>query len=139
MAYLLQPVFFLSLLALLFVLSVMAVISTARKDRQQIATLRVELEKAREEAAVKNQMYEGLKGQYDELEKDFEKASQAALNRPLPLTTAAAASPAPAVVGAAAKPAIPAAEAQPRAPVIKLDQSIADLLQKMPGSQTKTP
>jgi hypothetical protein len=129
--YLLQPIFFLSLLAVLFVLSVIVAVSAARKDRQQIVSLRVELEKTREELAVKNQMYEGLKGQYDELEKDFEKASQSAPSRPSPAT--------PVAVSVAANPVTPSAPAQPQTPPVKLDQSIADLLQKIPGSQTKTP
>ncbi len=134
-AYLLQPIFFLNLLAVLFVLSVMVAVSAAQKNRQQIVSLRVELEKTREELAVKNQMYEGLKGQYDELEKDFEKASQPAPSRPSPTVSPIT----PAAAGAAAKPVTPPAPAQTQTPPVKLDQSIADLLQKIPGSQTKTP
>lgn len=49
---------------------------TSRDEfNKKIKTLQDEVTKLNKELSLKNQMYEGLKGQYDELEKSFEKTS----------------------------------------------------------------
>lgn len=93
--YILNPVVFFALLVILsaiFILTAKSVFSQDRKAEETLKkaisdkdTLEKELKSAQEEIArlnselsLKTQMFEGLKGQYNELEKDYEKLAQKA-------------------------------------------------------------
>jgi predicted nuclease with TOPRIM domain len=95
-AYLLQPMIFFEIVAVLIVISTVVMFSLIRQERKykeldgllkkEIAAkeelenkhkdLQNELRNLRNELNTKDQMHEGLKGQYNELEKDFEKLTQ---------------------------------------------------------------
>lgn len=85
-AYFLNPLYFFSLLGILFLASILMAVSSLLDYRRKTATqgelsakianLQGEVEKLKSELSVRGQMYDGLKGQYEELEKDFEKIMQ---------------------------------------------------------------
>ena len=83
--YLFQPIGFIAAVCVLFALAAFVIFSLLRQDKelkklneleQKEAAARQELVKTKEESALKDKMYNGLKGQYDELEKDAEKMSK---------------------------------------------------------------
>ena len=91
-----NPVAIFGSLAILFAASVVFIIFFARSEsrhsqldellkketlekeeaQKQEKNLQAEIEKLNNDLAVKTQMHDGLKGQYDELEKDFAKINQ---------------------------------------------------------------
>jgi uncharacterized membrane protein len=142
-SYFTQPVGFFSLLAVFFLLSVLVVVSIAQKDTSEKKGLKEEIKKLKEDLTVKNQMYEGLKGQYGELEKDFEKMSQSDLTAapqpsksiepPKPVTLQPSSQPPPQQSAAQPKPAVSQppqqSAAQPN------PDSITNLLKSLRGSR----
>ena len=91
-----SPVVFLTVFGVLITVSVVIVLYFTRQERtygklnalleketgakqeltQRMATLKKEVERLTNELALKHQMYDGLKGQYSELEQDFHQISQ---------------------------------------------------------------
>lgn len=112
--YLFNPFIFLTILGGLFIVSLFIVIGMSRQDgrckdlerslseekaakngaEKNIVDLRKELDRLKNELSIKEKMYEGLKGQYNELEKDFERTCQ---NQNPPALNSAPAQPIPAV------------------------------------------
>jgi len=83
--YLFQPVGFIAAVCVLSALAAFIIFSLLRQDKklsklgeleQKESAARQELAKSKEESSLKDKMYNGLKGQYDELEKDAEKMSK---------------------------------------------------------------
>lgn len=83
--FLFGPVTFSIVLIVLAALSAFIVLALMRREKEfnklegladKEAAARGELVKLKEELSLKDQMYNGLKGQYDELEKDSEKLSR---------------------------------------------------------------
>jgi len=83
--YLFQPIGFIVAVCVLLALSGVVILSLLRQDKElnklgelekKEAAARQELVKSKEETSLKDQMYNGLKGQYDELEKDVEKMAK---------------------------------------------------------------
>ncbi len=79
MAILLSPAVFLSILACLFIISLFVAFKVSReasknneleKDSQR---LKLEVDNLKKELALKEELFHGLKSQYDELEKDVER------------------------------------------------------------------
>ncbi len=108
MGIILNPVFFLSALVGLFVLAVFAAFASFRdtgkqkkdvqklldaeiRSRQEMAAslslIKTENERLKNELAVKTQMYDGLKSQYEELEKDFNRLSEEQANPQITLVS----------------------------------------------------
>lgn len=77
-----NPAVFAGLMVLLCGGSVFVIIASSRQDKgnreleAKLKTAQAELEKFKSELESKTQMYEGLKGQYSELEKEVERISQ---------------------------------------------------------------
>lgn len=83
--YLFQPVGFIAAVCVLSALAAFIIFSLLRQDKKlsklgelekKESAARQELAKSKEESSLKDKMYNGLKGQYDELEKDAEKMSK---------------------------------------------------------------
>jgi len=82
-SFIFSPSIFFGMLAVLFIISMYAafnVLLDSRKEtavqnelKRNIDNLEQENEKLKQNSALKEELYQGLKGQYDELEKDFEK------------------------------------------------------------------
>ena len=103
MNIILQPIGFFGLLFAMFGISLIVIRSGSRQEKQKIQDLNTaishnqelektqkamqdEITKLKSDLALKNQMVDGLKGQLDELEKDYanlaEKAENSARNKP---------------------------------------------------------
>jgi predicted nuclease with TOPRIM domain len=93
--YFSNPVFFFTLLFILllvFILTIRSVFSQDKKAEEalkkaisdkdafekELKGLQEEIARLKAELSLKTQMFEGLKGQYNELEKDYEKLAQKA-------------------------------------------------------------
>lgn len=97
-----QPIYFYSLILVLLAVSMLAIFSIgeedkkARKEREEkaqeallhskelekaLAELKEKLDKASNELALSNEMYNGLKGQYGELEEKFMQLSEELLKQ----------------------------------------------------------
>lgn len=96
LTFILEPVVFWGILGVLFIVSILTAFLLFRRDakygkitksldeasstkatlEEQIKSLQTEVVKLNNDLAVEKQMYNGLKGQYDELEKDCEKINQ---------------------------------------------------------------
>lgn len=68
-AYLLEPNIFYSLLIGIFILSLIVIFRIHAKKTKTISGLENKIKLLNEELSIKDKMYEGLKGQYDELDK----------------------------------------------------------------------
>lgn len=90
---LLNPAFFFILILILLGLSMLIIRGLAHQDKEsqkslnkaiadkdtlvkEVQNLKYELGRLNSELSLRNQMFEGLKGQYDELERDYEKSAQ---------------------------------------------------------------
>jgi len=162
MGIMLNPLVFLGALTALFVLAVIAAVTsfhdtgkqkkdvqglldTEIKSRQEMAarlsSLRAENEKLKSEMAVKVQMYEGLKAQYDELEKDFERMSEEHQSQQITIVTPEKSKPAEPVSIDILQPLeeekpVPADVPEtkppdPQAESTRSNQSISDLIQNL--------
>ena len=89
-----NPTVFFSMLLGLFVISMLVVFNLLRETKKETVTkhelekntgnLQQEIERLKKELSLKEELYQGLKGQYDELERDVEKIT----NQPQPTETA---------------------------------------------------
>jgi septal ring factor EnvC (AmiA/AmiB activator) len=78
-SYFLTPVFFFGLLFILSIAFILLIRSLSLQDKKNEEALKKansDIDKLNTELSLKNQMFEGLKGQYNELEKDYEKLTQ---------------------------------------------------------------
>lgn len=71
-----EPVIFYSLLAVFFAVFMFVIKAVIRQNKEKDKDGLEEIAKLKQELLIKNQMYEGLKGQYDELERDLERLTQ---------------------------------------------------------------
>jgi len=72
-----EPVIFYSLLVVFFAVFMFVIKAIIRQNKEKDKNVGPEeMDKLRQELLIKSQMYEGLKGQYDELERDLERLTQ---------------------------------------------------------------
>lgn len=94
-AFLFNPTLFFSILAAMFVVAMFVAFNLLRAEKKfrdmddqlkrekgareemgkNAGSLQEEIERLQKELALKEELYQGLKGQYDELEKDFERSA----------------------------------------------------------------
>ena len=78
-SFILNPLIFFSVLLGLFITAMYVAFnvlreSTGKKELEEhVLNLQHDLERLQKELSLKNELYQGLKGQYDELERDMEK------------------------------------------------------------------
>lgn len=81
-SFIFNPVVFFSILLGLFVISMFIAFNVLREGKKEtvakieleknVGNLGQEIEKLKKELSLKEELYQGLKGQYDELERDLE-------------------------------------------------------------------
>lgn len=82
-SFIFNPTVFFSILLGLFVISMFVAFNVLREGKKEtvakneleknVGNLQQEIEKLKKELSLKEELYQGLKGQYDELEKDIER------------------------------------------------------------------
>jgi len=78
-SFILNPVIFFSVLFGLFIMAMYVAFNVLRESSEKkefekrASDLEHEVERLQKELSLKNELYQGLKGQYDELERDMER------------------------------------------------------------------
>ncbi len=84
-SFIFNPVVFFSILSSLFVISMFVAFNVLREGKKETVAkieleknagnLGQEIEKLKKELSLKEELYQGLKGQYEELERDLERST----------------------------------------------------------------